>query len=879
MKKIPSKFNCLIPIPKKNITDLKVLLFELPKRGQKIENMRFFRHLRVTLEYRNGAQEYRNGTRLRPIKIEYREHGMQYIPPKEFIQLLRKGKNIYIEVDKKNSLGDFCRMLEDYQIDYHKVEICRLCMLDNKITFLKTRDRYYRDQDVIYPLCLSCAMKEVIDESEFRGFKPNKKFLNRIEGLLKQKFHHNINKILKIFEPGFDASKNPEFTFYDKIEATIEGVAAKKYPIIKYHLPLEFIEILRKEKITNLLPIQDMAIKNGLLNNENILMIAPTGTGKTLIGELAGISKLFKNDAGKILYLGNLVALVNQKYETFKKRYGKYFNIAIRVGMSKLDIEGEDIIIVDEDIQDANIICASYEAFDFLLRKGKDEIENIGKISTIIIDELQILDDEDRGSVLAGLIARIYVIFPEAQIICLSAVIGNGNEIGKLLHLKPILYSDRLVPLERHLVLCKSEYEKIYNITQLVRYESKKVSKYGFPGSTIIFTNARLRCEYLANLLRNEKGINTAVYHSGLTYIERKRIEKDFDQGLIQAICTTYALGAGVDTPCSQVIFESCLMGIEVLSPNMFLNMSGRAGRFHRQDRGKIALLVEIGKNYHRSDMTEDQIGLDLLESTIENLILEYDPELIESQVLAAIAAGIEMKIEEFYDNLIGAKSNLPLLLKRLKKQKLINIKEGNYIITTLGRAIALSFFTTEQGLLIVRQLRNKEDPLDIAIRLEFFENIYITDEIKNIFLNEFKINLPNKFITARIMGIAASAVKFKRRLRRFGWLSKSIAQWQKVFFNCNCGNQPYCDCAYLKMNHKLLNLRMIKALTPKKISQYMDRRFNLKVYSGDLLRFFDNLIHRLQGIRRIAQVIDELIIVEKISQLIQQIEKPIEKS
>ena len=367
------------------------------------------------------------------------------------------------------------------------------------------------------------------------------------------------------------------------------------------------------------------------------------------------------------------------------------------------------------------------------------------------------------------------------------------------------------------------------------------------------------------------------AYHSGLTYHERKAIEYDLDQGRIDAVCTTYALGAGIDTPCSQVIFESCLMGIEVLTANMFLNMSGRAGRFRRQERGKIVLLVEIGKTYHRSDATEDQIALDLLESTIENLLLEYDPELIASQVLAGIAVGIDTlpKIKKFYDNLLGAREELSLLLRTLKKARVIELKDDTYQVTRLGRAITLSFFTVEQGLMIAKQLRRKQDPLDIAIRLEFFENVYITEEVKTIFRQEFKIELPNKFMTARILNIAASVGRFKRRLRRYSWLPKAIAQWQKVFFSCNCGNAPYCDCPFLIMNQKLVALRM-EGRTPRRISQFMDKNFNLKVYSGDLLRFFDNLIHRLQGIRRITQVLGDQALERDISFLIERIEKPL---
>jgi superfamily II helicase len=176
---------------------------------------------------------------------------------------------------------------------------------------------------------------------------------------------------------------------------------------------------------------------------------------------------------------------------------------------------------------------------------------------------------------------------------------------------------------------------------------------------------------------------------------------------------------------------------------------------------------------------------------------------------------------------------------------------------------------------MIIKEINKGEDALNIAIRLEFFEGIYITDEIKTIFQNEFKIRLPNKFFTGRIMGITATT-KFKRRLKRkFRWLSRAISEWQKIFFSCKCGNAPYCDCSILTMDRMLVDLRMHEGLTPRKISQHMDRRLNLKIYSGDLLRFFDNLIHRLQGIQRIAKTIGNAKIEERTLELIHQIERP----
>ncbi len=859
MNNLPAKFNCLVLPPKKSITDLRVLLFEFPNRGEKIERVNPLKYLRVTLEYNET-------NRLRPLKIEYKECGMQYLQTKEFIALLRKAKNIYLPAQE--NLDDLCAMLEDYQIKYTKIKICRFCILDNRITFLE-KEEFYRDKE---SLCYHCAMKEISDESAFRGFHPNVKFSQRIGGLLKK--FQDVGKILKIFEPGFDGSKHPEFTYYDTLEATPN--AQKEYPITEYDLPNEFLTILKNDNITKLLPIQKLAIENGLLEHKNLLIGAPTGTGKTLIGELASISNYFRNRGGKILYLGNLVALVNQKYEVFKHRYPE-FKVAIKVGMSKIDVKNEDLVVVDEDVQDADIICGSYEGFDFLLRKGEDEVKNIGKLSTIIIDEIQTLEDEERGVILAGLIARIAILFPEAQIIGLSATIGNVKEVGKLLHLKPFSYTERTVPLERHIILCKSEHEKLYNLIQLVKSEKNVVSKYGYKGSTIIFTNARLRCEYLAMMLQNEKGINAMAYHAGLTYNDRKFIERAFERGLLHVVCTTYALGAGFDTPCSSVLFESFLMGNKVLSPNMYWNMMGRAGRFHRHEKGKVYHLMEIGKAYFETNKTEDEIALELLESPLENLTFDFEDESISSQVLAAIAAGINTpdQIEKFYDYLLGAREELTSLLRKLKKQKCIEFQDNTYGITTLGRAIALSFFTVEEGLLIVKDIQRGEAPLDIAIRMEFFENIYILEKIRTIFLTEFKISLPNKFITARVFDITAKLAKYRKRLRKYIWLPEAIAKWEKEFFSCKCGNAPYCDCPLIKINKKLINLRIITGLSPKQISRRMERHFALKVYSGDLLRFFDDLIHKLEGIKRISKVLRNESLADQITTLIHKIENP----
>ena len=116
-------------------------------------------------------------------------------------------------------------------------------------------------------------------------------------------------------------------------------------------------------------------------------------------------------------------------------------------------------------------------------------------------------------------------------------------------------------------------------------------SSKGFRGQTIVFTNSRKKCHSISQALR----IQSAPYHAGLTYPQRKSVEERFEKGEIKVVVTTAALAAGVDFPASQVIFESLAMGKDWLGVGAFQQMQGRAGRPDYHDLGKIVRPVGSG--------------------------------------------------------------------------------------------------------------------------------------------------------------------------------------------------------------------------------------------------------------------------------------------
>ena len=154
---------------------------------------------------------------------------------------------------------------------------------------------------------------------------------------------------------------------------------------------------------------------------------------------------------------------------------------------------------------DAQVVVGTYEGLDHLIRCGKS-LPNIG---TVVIDEIQMLEDRERGHRLDGLIARLKFLAPQAQFLYLSATVGLPHLLAEKLGTRLVTYAERPVPLERYLLFVTRK-DKIRFEKQLMEAEFSMKSSKGFRGQTIIFTNARARCHVIAEAL----GKKTAPYHA-----------------------------------------------------------------------------------------------------------------------------------------------------------------------------------------------------------------------------------------------------------------------------------------------------------------------------------------------------------------------------
>ena len=793
------------------------------------------------------------------------------IPPGEVNKLLRSQAVFLATPDEKVE-----NFLKSLNVKVRHTRVCDYCAYDGKITIVNS-DFSYNFQNQL--LCKNCAFDTIKNEIKLQGFDKN--IFRNLKSILEKT--DDLEKTLSVLDPHFNPLKNKNLTLFDRT-STKSRLKIPTVEMKRLKINPDFRDILIKNGNDKLLPVQYLAIHEGLLKGEDLLVVSATGSGKTLVGELAGITQALKGK--KFIFLTPLVALANQKYRDFKKKYKKLgLNVAIKVGRNRVKAKGE-LKLPDSDVSGADIVVATYEGIDFLLRNGNSH--TLSNLGVVLIDEIHMIDDEDRGTRLNGLIKRIKNLYPQTQIIGLSATVKNPEFLAQEFNMKLVEYPDRPVPLERHLVYMRSESSKRHLMAKLAKKEFNTKSKKGYRGQTIIFTNSRRKTHKIANFLQ-EKHINAAAYHAGLSYYKKEKIEKDFDRARLSVVVTTAALAAGVDFPASQVIFDSLVMGNKWINPNEFSQMLGRAGRPSYHDRGIVYLLPVIGNDF--AGESEESKALELLESNSEDVFIEFDEESSYEQILADISSTSIKNMDElnkFYKD-IDVPISLEIAVREMCELGLIS---DDFKITKYGRATSVSFLSIDDAEFIRTALddwdylinyvklspmyKNKQefDKLQVkiiamALDLELFENAYLSSVIYNQIANALKIKFSTRLFAESTLDIISSGEALEKLDSKF---QDALIRLQSDFLKCNCQDRPFCRCMQLGISEVIIHERL-KGKDPVDISKKLFRKYQIQVYPGDIFSWLDNFVKNLDAIKRIAKAFNRRSIERKTSYLIKKIE------
>ncbi|GAN05971.1 pre-mRNA splicing factor [Mucor ambiguus] len=384
---------------------------------------------------------------------------------------------------------------------------------------------------------------------------------------------------------------------------------------------------------TTLNRVQSRLYPTAFGSDENLLLCAPTGAGKTNVAMLTILHEIGKNrdpetglidlDAFKIVYIAPMKALVAEMVGNFSQRL-KPYNISVA------ELTG-DRQLTKQQIAETQIIVTTPEKWDVITRKATDR-SYTSLVRLIIIDEIHLLHD-DRGPVLESIISRTIRTMEQTQelvrLVGLSATLPNYVDVAAFLRVdnKTGLFhfdsSFRPCPLKQQFIGVTEKkaikrfqtmnevcYEKV--IEQIDQREENQVLVFAHSRKETAKTAKTLRDMALdkdtitrflkqdsasREILQSEaatvKDANLqdllpygfAIHHAGMTRADRTLVEELFADGHIKVLCSTATLAWGVNLPAHAVIIKGTQIyspekgrWVE-LSPQDVLQMLGRAGR------------------------------------------------------------------------------------------------------------------------------------------------------------------------------------------------------------------------------------------------------------------------------------------------------------
>ncbi len=392
-------------------------------------------------------------------------------------------------------------------------------------------------------------------------------------------------------------------------------------------------------RIDNLNDLQvDTINQGGLLAGKNVLVTAPTSSGKTMIGELAAIRAA--QMGGRSVFLLPTKALVNEQYTRFSRTYGP-------TGLQTVRATGETADDVPSLLQGQfDLAVLTYEKFAGLALGNRHLLK---LLSLVVIDEIQTIVDPGRGAYLEFLLTLLKARRPEGvapQVIALSAVLGDLGGLDSWLDASVIARTERPVPLlegvlgpdgiYRYLSTDGDEAsEQLIAPARWVQREQDLIvplvrKLVGEGQQVIIFRStkpstrncardlarsldlpqAKAALESLAGAdpsillddLRQCLAGGVAFHISDLARDEKIAIEdrfRDPDSG-IRVLVSTTTLAQGVNLPAETVIIVELdhPTGPTQTAPYTvaeYKNIAGRAGRLGLTDRGRAILIVGGG--------------------------------------------------------------------------------------------------------------------------------------------------------------------------------------------------------------------------------------------------------------------------------------------
>lgn len=588
------------------------------------------------------------------------------------------------------------------------------------------------EEQVSLPTAVDKITSRVRAEAERIGVTQTPVFFNYVEGGL-------VLPALRADENFFKAF--PELGGV-RVGRDISELAA-------FGLPAEVTSAWASQFTAGLNDLQLEAVNDQrVLDGASLLVVAPTSSGKTFVGEMAAARAV--TDGRKAAFLLPYRALVNEKYEQFSSLYGE------RLGMRVVRCTG------DYSDQTSLFVRGKYDlallTYEMFLNLSVSNPALLNHLGLVVLDEAQFVTDPNRGVSVELLLTHLLAAREKGvapQLIALSAVIGDVNDFDAWLGARRLVTDRRPVPLtegvldrsgsfrfvdadgqEREMQLLppgavrtrrdKPSAQDV--IVPLVRSLVAKGEK------VIVFRNQRGPAQGCANYLAQDLRLppatddiealpkhdltstsaalrtclagGTAFHNTNLTREEKAVVERTFrDPGSpVRVLAATTTVAAGINTPASTVILaEQEFIGEDgrAFTVAEYKNMAGRAGRLGFNEEGKAIVLAD--NRYQRDVLFQRYVR-----GSLESFRSSFDPCQLDTWVVRLLAqvdhvprADVARLLANTYGGFLAGRDNpkwrvetkerLEELLAKVLSLGLVEEDGDALQLTLLGRACGRS--------------------------------------------------------------------------------------------------------------------------------------------------------------------------------------------